>query len=615
MMYSLNLISQYLTSILSSFHWQLTNRRGQFLSIVVLVCAIASSAQAQSTSNPDVVLSPELRVISIEQNYDRQVSQVLSNYFNHTNFFVNVNLNAEIVEESYQTTQSRVNRSSSSDFTMPGLPYLPSENRQPDEISETEETVRNENIARILRIRNLQINIRADSSLTDDEVAFMKQAASTAVKLNQSRGDSVTITKMAMPQFSSNLPQVATTNNQNTSSDSPSFIASLNQYVPLALLLLFIVLIVFVSRLTDTEKEKITQLSQREDLKNRNNRQQHLHSSLATQEATNKNKHTSEIDKLVNKFFQYPKQVAFIFESWIEEHQKEGVTNSAKVVNSAGKQLLKSLKPFLNSTHYQLIRSTSEDISSIPPSEKKEIAGQFNNNFEAGDSGADPSSIQQSLHLLKFLEYLSDDQIISVIETEDALSSALILDQLPKQKAATILDQLDKEQATDILLSMTKLGDLSYKEQKSISSNLFEKAIGWMQNKTDEEYHSQYLMDVLENLPFKDQRSYIEKLKENDGNIGEYLERHFITIEKIPYLSDKVLKNATISVDTDTLIDALSGFEQPIVDKVLSVRPKREQRLIRMEIERLENEKSTETEHATSLLMNAIRNAAKDSKN
>lgn len=60
---------------------------------------------AQSSSNAE---SFELRVANLEQQYDSQIIQILTNYFDRKKFFVDVNINAELVDEAIGTTQNQV---------------------------------------------------------------------------------------------------------------------------------------------------------------------------------------------------------------------------------------------------------------------------------------------------------------------------------------------------------------------------------------------------------------------------------------------------------------------------------------------------------------------------
>ncbi|HBZ37988.1 MAG TPA: hypothetical protein DEO59_05760, partial [Balneola sp.] len=100
--------------------FKMTVNRTLLLLLFLCVSSAVSIAQPTSVASQ----SGELQIASLEQAYDSQVILILSNHFDRKKFFVDVNINAEFVEETFQTpgTQPVTRRQQS---FLPGLPFLP----------------------------------------------------------------------------------------------------------------------------------------------------------------------------------------------------------------------------------------------------------------------------------------------------------------------------------------------------------------------------------------------------------------------------------------------------------------------------------------------------------
>jgi len=579
--------------------------------VAVMFSAVSPKANAQLSEDTSVATSSDLKIASIEQSYDQQIIQILSNYFDRTKFYVDVNIITEVVDETYTTRQNKVKQQRSNDITMPGLPFLPDENRQGNQVNQTPETVVNERTVPSLRLKNLNINIYADSSFTSEELEFMRKMAGIAAKTDESRGDNVTISQVSMPSFSSSSgPPLSSseTSKGDSSSNFADIFASLNQYLPGIILLLVVGLLIFVSRLNNKSKtsEGFTNLRQRDSYSDFDTPVQ---DSKMTGPSEKDDKAGSAFDRLIEKFLSQPKEISLLFEAWIDEDRTAGINRAAKVISTVDKDLIKSLKHVLNQDHYSAIVEAAESMPAMSLEEKKEVAQEFNSILQSDDTNTATNKNKQ-LPLFKFLNHISDEQTLSLIKSEDSQTAALIVNYLSQQKAAALLDQLDNGLATDIMLEMTKIQDLSYKKQKEISSQLFDKAMSLLNKRKDEQYDPKSILPVLESLPVTEQRRYIKQLKEKGASVGKFIEDYFITIEQIPDLDNELLKNATRNINTETLLDAVIGLDESVTEKLLSLRPQREQRLIRMELEQISEEDEFDTNYAKSQLMRAIRQTA-----
>jgi flagellar motor switch protein FliG len=588
----------------------------RFVFLLVFMSVFFSSnhlvkAQGNSISTSE---SLELRIASLEQKYDSQIISILSNYFDQQKFFVDVDVNANMITETYSTTQNQIVRERPQNLVMPGLPFLPQENLQANSSEEpSTEQIVSENIVRMLQLNSLRIRVYADSSFTDQEIEFMSLIAGIAAKVDESRGDLVTVDQLKMPDFSfsSEVPRI-----ELTQPADDSLMASFESYLPgfiLFLLFAFTLLISRFNRPSETD-DFYRHLSDRDSIKRdiptRDNNLELAQPSLP--EITSST--SSQLDELAESFFKSPKEIALLFEYWLEEDPENGAHKSAEIVYCIDKHMLKLLRNELDSEKYALIEQELEKVDPISMEEKKERAGKFIGTLHSERKESSAKYKHGQLDLFKFLSHLTAKQVVSLLDGEDRNTSALVIDYLPDDKAAQVFDLLNQDRTAEIMLGMTNLNQLSYQQHKDSSSRLFGKATDIIKVERERTTGSENILPILERLPLKDQRKYIEQLISMGSPVGDVLQNQFLTIEQIPNLDKDLLRDALQSIDTTTLLAASKGFEQQIIETLFSVRPKREQKLLQIELEQNNQLDTRQIELAQKKVMRAIRQTSSNHK-
>lgn len=595
----------------------------QIFGLFFLLCSlgfISLSSTSLYAQAQEEQLSPfqsaDLRIANLEQSYDSQIIEILSNYFDRRKFFVDVDINAEMIDQTYETTtQNQVVTQRPQSIMMPGLPFLPQENLQTnDAVTGTPETVVSTNTVLTLRLINLTVNIFADSSLSNQEIDFMRLIAGIALKTNTARGDVINITQIAMPNFviQPDLNPSGTTSAQsNNSSDSDftSLLGIAKEFVPGILLLVLLGLIVLFNRFLNKPKQAPAPISQqRETFKNEVERiETPAPSQQVSISLTDKDETVFSFEEIGEKFFNDPQEIALLFEYWIDEDPENGAIKAAEVISTVDKRLLRSLKNNLLSERYDEIAAAIEVLPEMSEEKKLDVAKKFSAMLPKGDSELSFSQRHGQQALFKFLDHISDQQLVRLINEEDGQTAALIIDYLPEEKGAQLLDEFDKDKATDIMLNMTTLHSLSYKKHGEIASELFDKAMDVIDKEKDERHGIENILPILEKLPLSEQRDYIDELIASRSVVGEIIDNQFITVEQIPDLKNHVIRDAVKVLNTETMLNALIGLDQRVVDTILSFRPKREQKLLRQELEQTKDKDEKGKHPAKYLLMDSIR--------
>ncbi|MFY0698499.1 MAG: hypothetical protein JXR11_11645 [Balneola sp.] len=582
------------------------------LSLLIVLCISDFSLKAQSSGV--ISQSGQLQIASLEQAYDSQIILILSNHFDRKKFFVDVNIDAEFIEETIQTPGTQTIARKPQSF-LPGLPFLPDENLQNSQTTQaTPQNTTNQTTFKTLQLNSLAINIYADTSLSDTDLDFMRRVTGFAAKVDFTRGDVINITQLAIPNPDFE-PTVVISNTEEP--EPKSLLSSFQDYLVEIILLAVFLLGLFGYGMFRNSKDKSDFQAQRQNLKSDITLEGSLNPDSNLSFFGSSKEHSrdivSEFELVSENFFKYPQEVSLVFEFWIDSDEKNGPSNVAEVVSAVDSSSLKLLQNHIDEEKLETIK---ESIRNLPPmsiDEKYRAAKYFNSVIEDENTDEKSNKKHAKLGLFKFLTHLSDDLITELIKTENNVSAALIIDYLPEDKAASILNTFERSRAAEIMLKMSTLHTLSYKEQSKISSGLFEKAILVRDNEHEQDFGVENILPILENLPVDEQRRYIEQLKSTGSPVGTILEKEFFTIDQIPELEDEVVKNGVEEIDTSTLLEALVGLESASIDKILNGRPKREQQLIRLELESINGEHQVNAE-AKKKLVSSLRKSLKLSK-
>lgn len=584
------------------------------LSFLIMLLVANHSVSAQTSSGAVSAQSGELQIASLEQAYDSQVIQILSNHFDRKKFFVDVNINAELVSETVQTTDNQTVTRRQQNF-LPGLPFLPDENLQNSSLTQPPETVLNHNTFKSLKLNNIAVNIYADTSLSDTDIEFMRRVAGFAAKIDLVRGDVINITQLAIPDPSFQPASVITI--QDPEPKSKDLLSSFKDYIVEIILLGVFILGLFGYGMIRKSKEQPNFQSQRENMKSEITLDGTLNpeSNLSFHGSSSEKSRdiASEFELVSENFFKQPQEVSLLFEFWIDSDEKNGPTNVAEVVSAIDQSSLRLLENHIHEEKLTIIKKALLELNPMSIDEKYRAAKYFNSIVENEDSKPNSSKKHAKLGLFKFLSHLPDHLISELIKTENNVSAALIIDYLPQDKAAEILNTFERTRAAEIMLKMSTLHTLSYKEQNKISNGLFEKAIKVRDNEQQQEYGVENIIPILENLPVHEQKQYIEQLKSTGSPVGDILEKEFFTIDQIPELDDEIVKNGIDTIDTSTLLEAIVGLNEPSIEKLLISRPKREQQLIRLELENLTGDQKVSAD-AKMALVSSLRKSIKQSK-
>lgn len=131
-----------------------------------------------------------LQIAALEQQYDRHLNMVLSQYLKPGTFLVDVRVEMEAVSET--GVKSPRHTRPESDHVLPGLPYMP-EGLFNWDYSGRNGTMGIGNLLSALQLKRLNILIYTDTTYKPSELIFIKNLVKTAAKVESQRNDVVQV--------------------------------------------------------------------------------------------------------------------------------------------------------------------------------------------------------------------------------------------------------------------------------------------------------------------------------------------------------------------------------------------------------------------------------------
>ena len=486
------------------------------------------------------------------------------------------------------------------------------------------------------QLTRLYIKVLVDTSYNDEDVEFVEEATYLIVDADPFRGDIVSVEKKVFPRNARAIEQEVTslpkssenelTEDQNEEdilediSDSEkeeNVFLGIDWNNPTHLLYLLGILgaafvITFLYALFRKPKSK-EELSYQKNVgyDNLNSKQPLLSSNDENKGPDVKTLAKYEEDKtyITNNCISHPDAIAKLLGQWIASDDEQGVIRSAKAISSVDEKLIKVLEPHMKVETYETVKFTINNSEPSTIEDKIEDAKAFRKSIQqvniqnkVSDSGS---------NLFDFVYQLTDLQLQHLIKEESDELAAILLAQIAGEKAGTILQKLDEQKRISILLKMGKINNIPVSVYKKVAAHFSNKALTISDMKYVAADGIDSILATIETLPLNEQDDYVRSIAEKDLNLAKRIKKFFIGFDDLPKIKDELLQNALEGIETDVIILALKTAPATVREKVLRIRPKREQRLILSEIDNPSKMSKNAIEDAQKTLLYAVRRKMK----
>jgi flagellar motor switch protein FliG len=259
----------------------------------------------------------------------------------------------------------------------------------------------------------------------------------------------------------------------------------------------------------------------------------------------------------------------------------------------------------LQDAHYNSIQFGLSNIETIPIEEKVEEVEKFKKSIQ-GVKKERQNEDKQS-NLFDFLDQLTDQQLMHLVKGESDEMTAILLAQVAGDRSSYVLQKTDEQKRISVVLKMGKINNIPISIYKKVAAHFSSKALSVSDMKFVAADGVESILTTIDSMPVSEQESFVRSIAEQDLKLAKKIRKYFVAFTDIPEMNDDVLQKALENMGTEELIPALYGADDAIKQKILQIRPKREQQLITSELGNIRDLSTSEVEQASKKVLQEIR--------
>lgn len=582
---------------------------------------------AQGIPGQNVATDLQEEAAKYEQYYEIILNNSLSDYYKRGTFIVDAKATLEriLVPTGYEKVEGE---EAVKLENLPGLPFVPPNLRKNTE--GTADSIKASGFDARFRLTRLSVKVLVDTSYSNEDVEFVEEAVTLIANADPYRGDIVSVEKKVFPRSARAIEQDALKAQEEPEMSQKEVLGEVpvpvkpekNEFlgidwndpkqllyviVVLGVLLLFVLLYALLKKPSAKNDERTA--VQPNPVNN-----EVVTAALQVPEKKAPDAKVLaqfEADKtfITNNCISHPGAIASMLGQWVASDDEQGVIRAAKGLASVDEKLINVLEPHMKVETYETIKHTISNTESLPIDEKIEFVQAFRRSIQQMNSTN--GAVESGSNLFDFMSQLTDIQVLHLMKEESDELVAILLAQIAGERAGTILQKLSDEKRISILLKMGKINNIPISVYKKVAAHFSNKALVVSDMKYVAADGVDSILTTIETLPLSEQDEYVRSIAEQDLNLAKRIRKYFIGFDDLPKVKDEVLQSALESIETDVIILALKTAPAAVREKVLKVRPKREQQLILSEIDSPSQVPKAAIEEAQKNLLYAVRRKMK----
>ena len=253
-----------------------------------------------------------------------------------------------------------------------------------------------------------------------------------------------------------------------------------------------------------------------------------------------------------------------------------GLHKVAILFSVMGEGLAISLVKGLSKTEIRKIRSTIREMKEVSFSVKKRVMEEFYFGFlsEQFQSDKEGGPIQP----FEFLNELTDEQLVALLDKEDAPVVAMMLAQLSPEKKMLVLDKVDPREKGRILIELGSLDEIPLEGVVEVAKRLQEKSAFLPRTVDFSRGGGKDIADLIGSMSTADEEKYLQAIANEDPELMKEVKKFHLTfndiLEKFP---DNIMRDLMNTVDLTDVALALKGVDQEKVDSIIGNLPQKNQ--------------------------------------
>lgn len=513
---------------------------------------------------------------------------------------------------------------------LPGLPFIriPRFSATETDISFAEET--KHNVTRVME--RIRLNIYADNFYGSDDLDFMRMLAAIVLQSNADAGDEINIFQIALPRVSllerrlehpdepgypspaeialeqSRVDQHLASPEENTEAIAPLSMIWLGAIIVTAMLLSVLSAFYLLKRYKSKKEEKLLSYSVDNEIRAASDR---VRGGIAHDETliktTSENNGNGNIQKdhlfVTTCFLQRTNDLALLFENWMNRNNLEGANKIARIINMLDSRYLKLFEGLVSECSYSSIEEAMQD----PDNKCIDIDSKLLSKSAADLRRFLYSDASKGISTLHFLSHMDNNSLIDLCNSLLPAELSILLDKLSDEQLAKVFDAIGPDSSASVMTLNARKKHIDFKELNRLAEKWF---AYFLDHKTDKEFNTMKLgrlVGLLEKQCIEKQEQFLSSIQGHDPALHQTIYDSMLTWKKLKEVDPQTLKTAFARTDSRTLALALADTENAIKEKILSLRPKREQLLIIDMMSEAASATSETKEKAKQTMLKAVR--------
>jgi len=417
------------------------------------------------------------------------------------------------------------------------------------------QTIREKTLGFRNSIKKMTITLVVDRTLNDEQVEFLRNLISRKSQLDELRGDTLNIVRTEFKRLEN---------------DKPAALSLWEEYALwfwLASLLLVLLVIALGMRALGRRMIPAA------DIRNNDNRAGDVRSDdIRTGMVAQENDQQVELKRQVNETRQALVSSGLsqpqLFQQLVQQGlQRQQYSEATAMLEVMGKPLLRSLVPALTSTEWQELEQQRSDTDWSNEMLLQSLSA-FQQRLQQGlaDNSAGNSPFS-------FLEKLNDSQVLYLIKDEDTRIKALVMSQLPAERAADIIQRMKEKDQASVAYELGQFDTLPVSAFRDVADRLAHASLSVPTFENISADGLSVLIRMLDNMNSAEETRLLKTLKGEKPETYYRLRQVYFTFADMARAPERVLANELRDIDRGVLAAALCHTSTEFKRHVLAALP------------------------------------------
>lgn len=213
---------------------------------------------------------------------------------------------------------------------------------------------------------------------------------------------------------------------------------------------------------------------------------------------------------------------------------------------------------------------------------------------------------------IESLRWMDAPSVAELVRNEHPQIVASILVHLEREQASAILLQLTEELRADVVLRIATLDGIQPNALKELNEALSRVLSGGDQMTRSRLGGSKTAAEIINYLGGSAEGALLDSIREEDPDLAQAIEDQMFTFDDLIDLDDKAIQLLLREIQSEELIIALKGADQPLRDKIFKNMSQRAAETVREDLEAKGPVKLSEVEARHKEILKTVRRLAEE---